>query len=465
MGARRYGSLLFLTLLALLPMRPVMAAEELHYGRFGTLAIYRPVAAIHSVTLFVSGDGGWNLGVIDMAKALTTLDTLVVGIDITHYMKEIAKSGERCTSAAVDFELLSHYLQKRLALPHYLPPVLVGYSSGATLVYAVLVQAPEGTFRGAISLGFCPDLLLTKPICRGSGLEADPGPKGKGFVFRPAASLRAPWFALQGDIDQVCDAGTTAAFVLHTGSARLVMLPKVGHGFSVQRNWMPQFKKAFADLSRQDRDTIPFAGQIADLPVHEVKAASPGKTMAVLYSGDGGWAGLDRQLAAALARAGVSVVGLDSLQYFWTARNPDGAAHDLQRLLDYYGKVWQIDRVILVGYSLGADVLPFMASRLSAAWRQRIVEVALLGPGPEVSFEFHLTEWLGYISDKDRYQVEPEIEKLKGFRVLCFYGRDEKDALCPRIETGIVQLQPMAGGHHFDGDYGKIAAIILQAGR
>jgi len=61
---------------------------------------------------------------------------------------------------------------------------------------------------------------------------------------------------------------------------------------------------------------------------------------------------------------------------------------------------------------------------------------------------------------KDCYQVEPEIEKLKGFKVVCFYGRDEEDAICPRIEAGTVELQPMAGGHHVDGDYGKIADRI-----
>jgi type IV secretory pathway VirJ component len=41
--------------------------------------------------------------------------------------------------------------------------------------------------------------------------------------------------------------------------------------------------------------------------------------MAVMYSGDGGWVGLDRDVAAVLAKAGVPVVGIDSLSYFWSA--------------------------------------------------------------------------------------------------------------------------------------------------
>ena len=31
--------------------------------------------------------------------------------------------------------------------PKYITPILVGYSSGATLAYATLVQAPVGTFQ------------------------------------------------------------------------------------------------------------------------------------------------------------------------------------------------------------------------------------------------------------------------------------------------------------------------------
>ncbi|MEJ2690342.1 MAG: AcvB/VirJ family lysyl-phosphatidylglycerol hydrolase [Deltaproteobacteria bacterium] len=233
---RQYRFAMVLFLVVLLTAGRAMADERMQFGRFGTVTIYRPVSEIQNVALFVSGDGGWNLGVIDMAKALASLGTLVVGIDITHYLKDIARGRETCTYAAADFEELSHYLQKRLNLPHYLPPLLVGYSSGATLAYAVLVQAPIGTFQGAISLGFCPDLPLSKPFCRGNGLEAETGPKGKGFSFLPAPHLKLPWVALQGTIDQVCDATETKSFVQQTGNAQLVMLPKVGHGFSVQKN-------------------------------------------------------------------------------------------------------------------------------------------------------------------------------------------------------------------------------------
>ena len=227
------------------------ADEVLQFGRFGNVTIYYQSTRPSHVVLFVSGDGGWNLGVVDMAKALSSYNALVVGIDITHYMKELERSSEACVYPAADFELLSKFVQKKLGYPGYRVPLLVGYSSGATLVYAILVQAPPNTFLGAISLGFCPDLQLTKPLCRGYGLEWKPGPKGKGYSFLPARKIRDPWIALQGTIDQVCDPLNTEKFVKQIEGGEIVILPKVGHGFSVPKNWLPRFKETFHRIADQ----------------------------------------------------------------------------------------------------------------------------------------------------------------------------------------------------------------------
>jgi hypothetical protein len=76
--------------------------------------------------------------------------------------------------------------------------VLLGYSSGATLVYAALVQSPPGTFAGGLSLGFCADQdCKGRALCRGTGLHYTPNKRGD-FVFEPAPKLEEPWIALQG---------------------------------------------------------------------------------------------------------------------------------------------------------------------------------------------------------------------------------------------------------------------------
>jgi hypothetical protein len=40
---------------------------------------------------------------VDMAMALTSPGTLVIGIDIVHYLKSFDESGERCIYPAGDF--------------------------------------------------------------------------------------------------------------------------------------------------------------------------------------------------------------------------------------------------------------------------------------------------------------------------------------------------------------------------
>ncbi|NWG02812.1 MAG: virulence factor family protein [Syntrophaceae bacterium] len=450
-------------LLSLLTHSLSMAEEYLFFGRFGRVTVYRESRHPSQVVLFVSGDGGWNKGVIDMAKALASLGVVVVGIDISHYLKELRISSEKCSYAAADFEMLSKFIQKKLDFPNYVPPILVGYSSGATLVYAILVQAPPNTFHGAISLGFCPDLPLTKPLCRGYGLEWKPGSRGRGYSFVPASNLQTPWIAFQGTIDQVCNVTAVQNYVRQVKEGKIVLLPKVGHGFAVQRNWMPQFRQVFISLvERHKINRSSFADELKDLPLVEVLPKDlPRNSMAVILSGDGGWAGIDRELGNILAGHGIPVVGLNSLQYFWTRRTPDESARDLGRILRHYFDAWKMEKAILIGYLLGADVLPFMVNRLPQEILTRIQGVALLGPGDVVDFEFHLTDWLGVSSARKGYSVLPEVERLKGVRILCFYGEEEKHSLCKKLRVDLGKVIPLKGGHHFGGDYEAIAETIL----
>ena len=437
------------------------------YGPFGTLHIYKPSDNPSHVVLFISGDGGWNLGVVDMAKSLAGLDSMVVGIDITHYIQEINNSSEKCTYGAAQFEGLSQYLQKKLGFSHYIPPVLVGYSSGATMVYTTLAQAPPNTFAGGISLGFCPDLKTVHPFCKGSGtLGASTDPK-LGYVYQTVDNLPSPWAVLQGDQDQVCSTPDTKVFVGKTGNGQLIELPTVGHGFSVQKNWMPQFKDAFQKIvgaQQASNEILPNATEVSDLPLVELPVKGDSSTMAVVVSGDGGWAGIDKQIGETLNKDGIPVVGLNSLQYFWDKKSPDISGNDLTRILTHYGKAWNVQRFMLVGYSRGADTLPFMAARLPQDLKAKVNTVALLGLEADVNFEFHLADWLSSNGDGE-YKVIPEVQKLKGMNVVCIYGADEADSACKKLDKTLVNVVELPGGHHFGGDYQELAAIVLNHGK
>jgi type IV secretory pathway VirJ component len=440
--------------------------ETFAFSPFGTVHVYAPPLAPAQIVLFISGDGGWNLGVIPMARRLQTEGALVVGIDIRTFLAGLERSGA-CAYPAGSLEELSRAVQLRHRLPEYRAPILVGYSSGATLVYAALAQAPPETFRGAISLGFCPDVSLRTPLCRGRGLVSRPKAKGTGADLDAFAETGVPWVVLEGEIDQVCAPAETARFVAQVGSGRLVSLPKVGHGFSVTPHWEPQYVEAYRRIVAEATPAPPAppagaAGRtddLAGLGLVEVPATGRERDlMAVVLTGDGGWAEIDKRVSARLARDGIPVVGWSSLKYYWTPRTPDGAARDLARILERYGRAWGKRRVLLAGYSFGADVLPFLVNRLPAELRSRVALVGLVGLSEQASFEFHVAGWLGV--ETGTHPTVPEVARLET-PILCMRGEDEADSACRLVHGAAVRVVTLSGGHHFGGDYERIAEALL----
>ena len=53
--------------------------DSLKVGIFGQVKIYKPASEPQQFILFISGDGGWNMGVVDMAIAFSGMNAMVVG--------------------------------------------------------------------------------------------------------------------------------------------------------------------------------------------------------------------------------------------------------------------------------------------------------------------------------------------------------------------------------------------------
>jgi len=387
-------------------------------------------------------------------------------VDIRQYFTHLRQAAQRgkapCESLAADFEALSHQVQKEIGMSDYHVPVLIGYSSGASVAYATLVQSPPGTFAGAMSLGFCADQdFAGAQLCPGAGLHYTHNTQ-HALVFEPAAGLKQPWIALQGQKDQVCSPQAVDEFAAHVADAQVVKLPQVGHGFGVERNWMPQFRESYARLTAR-AEAPPRPPDINDLPLYEVHASGAAAEFALLLTGDGGWAGLDQELAARLAANGVSTVGLNSLKYFWTERTPDATARDVARVLRHYFAAWNKSRVLLVGYSFGADVLPFVVNRLPPDVRARIASVTLLGIDSNASFEVRIADWVG--TDNAGPPTRPELAALGTLPVLCIYGEGESDSICPGLPAGAITRAQIGKGHHFSGEYDLLADRILAFAR
>jgi type IV secretory pathway VirJ component len=197
---------------------------------------------------------------------------------------------------------------------------------------------------------------------------------------------------------------------------------------------------------------------LASLPTVEVPAAE-GHTLALLLSGDGGWAAGDRAMAEGLARGGVAVVGLDSRAYLRTRRaTADGLARDAASLLERYGARWHRDRFVLLGYSRGADLAPFVVNRWPDSLRRRLVLVALVGLAARASFEFH---WEDLVRDAQRASdlpVQPELERLRGVALLCLFGDGERGSLCPALDRTLARVDRHPGHHEITAHTGGAVA-------
>lgn len=444
--------------LALVVADPV-SAEKITAVPFGDITIHRPPGAVKSVAFFFSGEKGWSATETAIAGQLTGADTLVLGIDMAVFTKNLAAYGKSCLYLAGVLQDTARAIQKQLALKDYIAPMVVGFSAGSTMAYAALAAAPANTFKGGLALSFCPDVKTAHALCKGENFPAVPA----GSTLGPASRLSVPFTVLQGAEDSVCAPDRTHAFFRGMDGASVVDLAKVGHDFSRPDDYRQRLIGEFWAIAGTDSGFKPVATDaLADLPITEIRdaAVAESETFAIFLSGDGGWADLDDGVSQALAAKGIPVIGVSSLKYFWQARTPESVAQDVSRIAEYYLLQWQKKNFILVGYSFGADVIPFAAGRLGADVKPALIGLALIGPSHNASFEFHVADWLG--GGDDGPLTRPEIEKLAPLPVLCIHGESETESVCPDLAQANVTDVRLSGGHHLGGSFDTVAASIAK---
>ena len=430
--------------------------SSISHGLFSDVQVFRPAGTPRQFVLLLSENDAPRELERQLIQKMTAAGAMVSAVPLAPFYRRLEAQDGKCTFAAGAFENLARHIEASEKLPTYLQPIVVGSGRASSFAYGVLAQAPDGTFASAMSLDFCPRLMFRTPLCAAHALRWQATADGA-IDLLPAASLSAPWTALQGPDVAACKAGEAQAFTQRVAQATWVP----AEAAPTQVAHVPAaFDAAYAALAAKEQGLAAPPAQLADLPLVELPSAGAGERFAVLLSGDGGWAGIDKGIAEALVQRGIPVAGFDSLRYFWSPRTPEGLAADLDRVIRYYAARWKRKEVILIGYSQGADVLPFAFNRLPARTRASVRLTALLGLGQKASFEFHVSNWIGPSGDKP---IAPEAAKLAAVRTLCIYGQDERDSLCPQLAPGHVQALPLAGGHHFGGGYDVLAARILDA--
>lgn len=203
---------------------------------------------------------------------------------------------------------------------------------------------------------------------------------------------------------------------------------------------------------------------VAELPVTAAAPAGSDKRPLVLFiTGDGGMKKFNVSMMDAFTQEGYAVVALNSLKYFWKKKTPEQAAADVTALLQHYGDQWGHREYWLVGYSMGADVLPFIFNSLPVSVQAQTSQLVLMSPSQFTDMEVHIAGMLGKTS-KSGMDVTAAINRVSKPPLLLFgEGEDDFDLKALRISHYKTIVLP--GGHHYDNEAGSVVRAIIKNSR
>lgn len=429
------------------------AAQAFDVGRYSDVKIAEAKGPPNGVVIFFSSGKKLSRADEDAAQALANGGALVVEVDTVDYLNRLDKINEKCHELVYDAEWASRQLQRERGFPNYLTPIVAGIGQGGTVAEMTLVQAPSATVAGAVSLDPSEAIASRRPICSNLSTTV----RGKRIQYGTPKKL--PGFWTVGLTRGVHKGDRNYVIKLREDRAPIDLhfIPRaMTTGEALRSLIEPHLVIPKPAVSR-----IPKLEDISGLPLAELPVEHASRLMAVMLSGDGGWRDLDKTVAEDLQREGVPVVGFDSLRYFWSRKTPEQTANAVTAVMETFMARWHADKVALVGYSFGADVIPFVYNRLPQDLKTHVALIALLGLSKSADFEISVGGWLGEPPGPGAMPVLPEAGKVPAQLMQCFYGQDETDTACPNLEQRGVETFGRNGGHHFDRNYAAVVQLIL----
>jgi len=439
----------FLSRLLLLAATALSAPLTAHAASFDTGMvpddhILLPDGPLKATVVLVSDMSGWS-SAAPTADALLKQGAAVIGIDLPEYLKVLNAQTDDCVYMISDLESLAQQVGRARKSTSYDSAIIAGVGAGATMVLDMVAQSPDATLEAAVAVDPQLGLPLKVGLCTPAEFTDADGLRSYDLMTDP---LPLPVTVLQTPAAPVDGAQHTAAMV--AAHPDITVAARDGGPWDV-------LQAKLSDLIAAGGD----AGDPLGLPLAVMPAKPAYDTMAVIYSGDGGWRDIDKEVGGVLQADGVPVVGLDSLRYFWTRRSPEETAHDLSRIIDTYRSHWHVRNVVLIGYSFGADVLPAAFNALSPQEKAQVSQISLLGLSHQTQYQIKVTGWLGLRSRSADGDPTHELKSIDPARVQCIQGEDEDDSGCPAAGKLGDEHVVLPGGHHFGGDYETVAARIL----
>jgi type IV secretory pathway VirJ component len=428
---------------------PVLAQDASGFdtGMIPSPRILKPDGDVKAAVVLISDQAGWSGKEDGVAARLKGEGALVIGIDLPSYLASLAKDPGDCVYMVSDIEALSQEIQRSIGGDDYDLPIVAGVGAGGALALAIAAQTPPATIDHTLAADPQAGIALTRELCTPADKKTVGATMQYGLTDGP----------LPNPVTVLFSAAAPADGRVHVTDAIKAKHDDVDIQDSDGEIW-DDFANTLSDLVENSGGTDNPLG----LPLTVLDAAPTRDTMAIVISGDGGWRDIDKEVGDVLQKQGMPVVGIDSLRYFWSERQPKEVADDISRIIGLYTKHWNVKHVLLIGYSFGADVLPRTYNLLPEADRKRVTQMSLLAASQEVDYKISVLGWLGASASDGNGDPADDLKSIDPRIVQCVYGtEDEEDSVCPMLKGTGVEVIAIEGGHHFDEDYAALVKRIL----
>lgn len=433
---------------AMLVLPQTVKAQDAPNYQLGMLPpghIMLPDGDVQANVFLISDANGWGDQEEKQAKALVEKGAAVVGIDFPAYIKALSADDGDCVYMISDIEELAHEIQREAKATTYRLPILAGVGEGGALALAMIAQSPAATIGEAIAVDPLAGIPFDKILCT------------------PATKQKSGNRTIYGLTDGELPAPVTVLFspaAKQEGRDHAAAI-QAKHSDVDIRDVTGQANDELLQALSDRVDAAGDADQPLGLPLTILETKPTMDTMAVVYSGDGGWRDIDKEIGGYLQKQGIPVVGVDSLRYFWSERKPQEATDDLARIIETYRHEWGTHNVLLIGYSFGADILPAIYDLLPEKDKKRVALMSLMALSHKADYKVSVEGWLGIQGEGSAGDPVDYIKKMDASMVQCIYGKDDDENACPALQGSGADVVGLDGGHHFDGDYESLAQRIL----
>lgn len=183
------------------------------------------------------------------------------------------------------------------------------------------------------------------------------------------------------------------------------------------------------------------------------------KPLIFYITGDGGFNKFSDGFCKRLNQNGFDVVALDAKSYFWKRKTPEQTTGDISDFLLRKMEGRDDQQIVLIGYSFGADVLPFVLNRLPASIREKVQVSFIVESSGSTDFEIHVLDMFG-AGKKRGIEVLPEVNRLHGYKIVTISSSDGEGLDAKRITVPNSVEVTLPGGHHFDDKSGELATVV-----